>query len=436
MNLSARRRIFAGCRSGLGSGPAGLPHLPGPRSSLSTSERLTISAPWLALNVGDPDGPPNYITSNGEALLTEKIPVIAASVEDIPDLTAVAHSTYLDGVLITTGDRVLIKNQNDATQNGIYIVGAPGDPPTRADDDRELQWGVVRVRPKDYHATLTPAQIASGELAPSVNNQTIWVCTAAGQEAGDPPEPTAVTFQSFAEFIGALPTNFNMSLLRDNLTEDGMNLVFATGAADQRAVLGVVIGSDVQAAHATLDELVATEITPLAFQLLERTSATNMRDLLELGSMAVQGSDGVAIYGGSITGLSAPTNPTDAATKGYVDTAISTGLSWKLPVRVCPVGNDDFSMNFVHDATHDGVQLQHGDRILLKDQTDPIENGIFIVEDGGPPTRAPDAATGADLDTAAVFVRRGTTNGKKAFLCTSDDIDPGVTAIVFVPFGV
>lgn len=274
------------------AGPQDSPHLPGARASLSSSERLTIGAPWLALNVGDPDGPPNYITSNGEALLTEKIPVIAASVADIPDLTVVSDGGTLDGILLGTGDRVLIKNQADPVENGIYIVGATGVLPTRADDDRELQWGIVRVRPKDYHATLTPAQVAAAELPASVNNQTIWVCTEAGQEAGDPPEPTAVTFVTLAEFIGALSRTGNLSELADaeesrinlGISAVGDDLITAGSAALQRTVLGLDAGGDYDPSGNLAD--VAANMTSLGGALVAAADAAAARAILGAFSVA------------------------------------------------------------------------------------------------------------------------------------------------------
>lgn len=48
-------------------------------------------------------------------------------------------------------------------------------------------------------------------------------------------------------------------------------------------------------------------------------------DVSGLGTMATQAASAVAITGGSITGMSAPTAPSDVATKAYVDAATPTG---------------------------------------------------------------------------------------------------------------
>ena len=54
-----------------------------------------------------------------------------------------ANGEAVDGVTLATGDRILIKNQASASENGVYVVAASG-PPTRAtdfDDDAEVTAG-------------------------------------------------------------------------------------------------------------------------------------------------------------------------------------------------------------------------------------------------------------------------------------------------------
>ena len=59
--------------------------------------------------------------------------VKAATTANITLATAVENGDVLDGVTLATGDRILVKNQTTASQNGIYIVAATGAP-TRATD--------------------------------------------------------------------------------------------------------------------------------------------------------------------------------------------------------------------------------------------------------------------------------------------------------------
>ena len=68
------------------------------------------------------------IYSNKSADYAATIKVRCATTANITIATALNNGDTLDGVTLSTGDRVLVKNQSTASQNGIYIVGAT---PTR-----------------------------------------------------------------------------------------------------------------------------------------------------------------------------------------------------------------------------------------------------------------------------------------------------------------
>lgn len=65
--------------------------------------------------------------------LSWKQAVRAATTAAVTLSTALENGDTLDGVTLATGDRVLVKNQASATENGIYTVNASGAP-TRATD--------------------------------------------------------------------------------------------------------------------------------------------------------------------------------------------------------------------------------------------------------------------------------------------------------------
>lgn len=139
------------------------------------------------------------------------------------------------------------------------------------------------------------------------------------------------------------------------------------------------------------------------------------------------------LSGGSLTGFltlhADPTNDMHAATKRYVD-SVAAGLKWKQPVRVATTTNITLSGL----QTIDGVSLQVGDRVLVKDQTNPAQNGIYIVQSGSW-IRASDADTWDELVSSAVFVMQGTANADKGFVCTSDPGGTlGTTAVTWVQF--
>lgn len=134
-----------------------------------------------------------------------------------------------------------------------------------------------------------------------------------------------------------------------------------------------------------------------------------------------------------------PTNPQDSATKNYVDTAITNataGISWKEPVRVATTANGTLATAFANGQSVDGVTLATGNRILLKNQTTQSENGIYVVNAAGAPTRAADANTAAELQGGVIVaVDEGSANGNTAWMLATDVTTLGSDSISFVQFG-
>ncbi|GIV50615.1 MAG: hypothetical protein KatS3mg038_1136 [Candidatus Kapaibacterium sp.] len=122
----------------------------------------------------------------------------------------------------------------------------------------------------------------------------------------------------------------------------------------------------------------------------------------------------------------------DAATKAYVDSLVE-GLAWKDDVRVATTGNINIASA---PSSIDGVTLSNGDRVLVKDQTDARENGIYLFNGAGSAmTRALDADTGAELNAAVVTVREGTANGGTTWRQTTVDPTLGTDNIIWQQFG-
>jgi hypothetical protein len=125
-----------------------------------------------------------------------------------------------------------------------------------------------------------------------------------------------------------------------------------------------------------------------------------------------------------ITIIGTVTNPTDAATKAYVDAAVSTGLVIHTPAVVVSLSNQTLT-GF---PTIDGVTFPSGtNRVLLTGQTNPIENGLWVVA-AGAWTRPADFATGTAAGEAYVLILSGNTEAGSAWLCSTPsaiiDTDP------------
>ena len=125
----------------------------------------------------------------------------------------------------------------------------------------------------------------------------------------------------------------------------------------------------------------------------------------------------VGLNGQTITGLGAPVNGTDAATKSFVEST-AQGLDVKDSVVAATTGNITISTALNNGDTLDGVTLSNNDRVLVKDQSTASENGIYIV--GSSPSRATDLAAGADAAGMFTFVEQGSVNADNGFVCTSN----------------
>jgi len=149
-------------------------------------------------------------------------------------------------------------------------------------------------------------------------------------------------------------------------------------------------------------------------------AGSTARASLGLGTISTQASNSVAISGGTITGLGSPSASSDAATKNYVDNLV-TGLKTRIITRVATTANINLSNALENGDTLDGITLATGNKVLVKDQTDATENGIYNVVASGTATRDTDYDTVAELAGQLVIVQEGSTNADKIFLCTTDN---------------
>lgn len=148
------------------------------------------------------------------------------------------------------------------------------------------------------------------------------------------------------------------------------------------------------------------------------------------GSRAFSGD--VSLGSNLLTNVADPVNGTDAANKQYVD-GLLQGFDWKESVRVGTSEAGTLSSSFANGSVVDGVTLATGDRILIKNQANGSENGIYTVNASGAPSRAEDANTSGEMTAGVtVFVSEGTTQGNSSWSLTTDDpVTLGTTALVF-----
>jgi hypothetical protein len=87
--------------------------------------------------------------------------VKAASTANV-NLAANLNSTVIDGITVTSGDRVLLKNQTTASENGVYVIGSGAG---------------ATVRSEDYYADAGAASTQITVQQGTAQADTAWICT-------------------------------------------------------------------------------------------------------------------------------------------------------------------------------------------------------------------------------------------------------------------
>jgi len=325
----------------------------------------TITNLATPLNPGDAANK-GYVDNAIQGLST-KLSVIATTTTSGTLSTSFVNGSIIDGVTLVTGDRILIKDQTNMVENGIYTINVTGSP-TRASDF------LAGAR-----ASGTYVFIEEGTNFADAG----FVCT-----SDSPLDIIGTDNLTFVQFSGA------------------GQIIAGTGLSKLGNTLSVNASQSQITSVGTL-----TSLTVGSGGLTSTAGTTN------LGSSTFAGSSTINMGNNIVGNVASPISGSDAVNKTYTDSY--TLLKFKQTVKATTLVDGTLATSFANGSIIDGVTLVTGDRILIKNQVTASENGIYIVNASGVPTRSIDLNTGSSASGVITFTLAGTINIGLYFICTN-----------------
>ena len=346
----------------------------------------------------------------------------------------------IDGVSVIAGDRVLVKDQSTASQNGVYVCASGAwTRATDCDSSAEILNMATFVEEGTVSADQGFVLTTNAPIVIDVTSLNYTQFTGLGQiTAGLALSKTGNTLDVNVDNTGI---EVNSDALR--LKDLGVTFAKIQNITTARILGRNTAGSGsieelTAATTKTLLAIVKADISDFAHQATHNSGGT---DALKLDDLATPDDNTDLNASTSRHGL-LPKLPggtanflrEDGTFTAPTASAIST---WKNSVRAATTTNGALATAYENGDTIDGVVLATGNRILIKNQSTATENGIYTVNSSGAPTRATDFDAGADLiANSVVMVQEGTVNADTAWQCTTNEtITIGSTSLTFAQFG-
>lgn len=223
-------------------------------------------------------------------------------------------------------------------------------------------------------------------------------------------------------FVGTSGTNYEMVM---HELFDAQTILAATSdntptalTVTEQSVIGRLTGGNVAAISLGIsdNDIVQIDDADAATSDFAKFTANGLegRSYAEvMGDLSGQATADFAMNTHKITGVTNPSDAQDAATKAYVD-SVAQGLNVHAAVAVATTSG----ISLTSEQTVDGVSTS-ASRVLVKDQVDASENGIYLTTSSGW-ARAVDLDEPDEVAGSFVFVTGGTVNSNTGWVCTND----------------
>jgi len=369
--------------------------------------------------------------------------------EDVAVTATATELNVLDGITSSTAELNLLDGVTATTTEINYIDGVTSAIQTQLND---------KASSSDLttHTGATEAHGATGAVVGTTNTQTLSNKTLSSPTITNPSitgdlAPTRAYTSGLVSVSGGVAyiSASQWPAVFDLANGESLNVTGSSGADGNYPKLGFgggsasfdvssngsfttsnLVGATLSLGTSSPFDLSTAEIGALDGVTSNIQTQLNAKLALSGGTMT----GAIAMGTSKITGLGTPTDSADAATKAYVD-SVTEGLHIHEAARAATTANVNLANALENGDTLDGVTLATGDRVLVKNQTTQSENGIYVVQASGQPTRATDFDTATEVDSGDfIFVYAGTVNASTGWVQTNKPATIGTDAIVFTQF--